>query len=414
MPSFGNLPPYNKPLPDSDIAHLWEEVKSKATEMIDPSLVISSELSRQPDIFPTQGSIKTMPSWTSKDVNLDEYLEIKSIIGNPQFSTMPDKEHETSPYTSGDRFYYMFVNHLLHRRFTALNGLRAKTQISSDSTQQGNVDVAAQPEILRVFDFISTCTRGGSGEPEKEIFTLEIENTLYNKGWPLFAIMSIPSVLMGKQRCGPSFLYLLLFRNRASSTALAKWKSDAQEEFTNQLRLSRNGFSDQERRNMVSRLRHFCYLVEGSKLVIWEMKVEVKPPETLNPTTSRVSSGSTTSENEQIPSSSSTSPRVGLPEKLPTRPTPPGQTFHLPCDLPCKSREVYSFDLDRETDRRQFYDTNKAIMKWAQAKHAPEYVQSFYRLGNRVKNGTEMQLCWKNIVFGQYDEVLVEDKVLVK
>jgi len=139
--------------------------------------------------------------------------------------------------------------------------------------------------------------------------------------------MSIPSVLMGKQRCGPSFLYLLFYRNRASSTALAKWKLDAQEEVTNQLRLSREGDSIGKRRNVVSRLRYFCYLVEGSKLVVWEMKVEIKPPKTLNSTTLKVSSGSTTSENKQIPCSSSTSPRGGLPEKLPIPPTPSGQTF---------------------------------------------------------------------------------------
>jgi len=59
-------------------------------------------------------------------------------------------------------------------------------------------------------------------------------------------------------------------------------------------------------------------------------------------------------------------------------------------------------------------------MKWAQAKHAPEYVQGLYRLGGPmsnigwVMNGTEMQLCWKNIVFGPYDEVLAQDEVLVK
>jgi len=78
----------------------------------------------------------------------------------------------------------MFINHLLHRRFTALNCLweSTKTQTSSNSIQQGNVGVAAQSEILRVFDFISRCTWGGSGEPEKHIFTLAIENTLYNKG----------------------------------------------------------------------------------------------------------------------------------------------------------------------------------------------------------------------------------------
>lgn len=55
-------------------------------------------------------------------------------------------------------------------------------------------------------------------------------------------------------------------------------------------------------------------------------------------------------------------------------------------------------------------------MKWGQAKHVTEYVQALCHLGDRmsntgwVMNGKEMQLCWENIIFGPYDEVLVEDE----
>ncbi len=67
---------------------------------------------------------------------------------------------------------------------------------------------------------------------------------------------------------------------------------------------------------------------------------------------------------------------------------------------------------------RRFCEVNRAITKWGQVKHGAEYVQSICRLGNRrsyigwVMSGPEMQLCWKDIVFGQHDNVLVGDEVL--
>lgn len=310
------IPPHDRPPPDSDIAQLWEEVKSKVTKMIDlskgesesiPSFEITSKPPRQPDMLLTQGSIKRLPSWVSNDKDPDDYLEIKSIIGNPQFSYMPEFEHKISPFTSCSRFCHMFIINLLHRRPEALGCLQesTKTQTSSDSTQQENSDVAAQSAVLRTLDFISTASH--SEEAEEHIFSLELQNTLGNMGWPQFALSLIPSTLMGKQRCGPSFLHLLFSHNRASSTVLANWKSDAQREFTNQLRLSRVGDSIEKKRNVVSGLKHFCYLIEDSDLFIWEMEVEIKPPKTLKSTTTTVSSGSMSSEKKQVPSSSSTS-----------------------------------------------------------------------------------------------------------
>lgn len=407
LPSSGNLPSYDKPPPDSDIAQLWEEVRSKVTQMVmsNPSLGIPSQSSRQPDINSTKGKIKTLSSWALDNKDPNEYLEMNSNNHNSCVSNMPDEELDFSP----DNCLFGYRTVITNVALRCLHNF-TKTQISSDSTQQDSPDVAVQAAFLNVMTFISTSSH--SEGFDKRIFSLDLRSTLYNKGWPEVSLVPIHPTLMREQVYGPSFLHLHFSLNQASNTILAKWKLDAQEELTNQLRLSRDiNESIEEKRNVASRLRHFCYLVEGSKLSIWEMKIQIKPQTIPSSTTAKTSIYSKSSSSSTV----SSAPRPFQEE--PKRSYQP-EPFRLPCDLPCESREIWSFDLHLRTDIRRFCEVNRVIIRWGQVKHGAEYVQSICRLGNRrsyigwVMSGPEMQLCWKDIVFGQHDKVLVGDKVL--
>ncbi len=300
--------------------------------MSNPSLGIPSESSRQPDIISTKGKIKTLSSWALDNKDPNEYLGLNSNNHNSCVSNMPDEELDFSP--DNCVFDRTFITNMASRclhNFT-------KTQISSDSTQQDSPDVAVQAAFLNNMTFTSTSSR--LEEFDKRIFCLDLRSTLHNKGWPEVSLVPIHPTLMREQEYGPSFLYLHFSLNQASNTILAKWKLDAQEEITNQLRLSRDiNESIEKKRNVVSSLRHFCYLVKGSKLCIWEMKVQIKPQKIPSSTTAKSSIYFKSSKDEKIPSSSSTI--SSAPRLFEGEPKRSGQLelFRLPCDLACESRD---------------------------------------------------------------------------
>ena len=216
LPSSGNLSSYDKPPPDSDIAQLWEEVRSKVTKIIvsNPSLGIPSQSSRQPDINSTKGKIKTLSSWALDNKDPNEYLGLNSNNHNSCVSNMPDEELDFSP--DNCVFDRTFITNMASRclhNFT-------KTQISSDSTQQDSPDVAVQAAFLNNMTFTSTSSR--LEEFDKRIFCLDLRSTLHNKGWPEVSLVPIHPTLMREQEYGPSFLYLHFSLNQASNTILAK------------------------------------------------------------------------------------------------------------------------------------------------------------------------------------------------
>lgn len=408
-PSFENLPPHDKPPPDSDIAQLWGVIRRKVAQMsrFNPSDGVSSEPSRRCDIIPPNKKIIILSSSNSWNKDPNEYLELSSI-NHPRPTNMHNEELDTSSPN-----WKLMFRHQTFITDVALKYLQnpTRTQTPSDRSQQEDRSAEIQAKFLKNLRFISTPS--SSKDFQKYIFSLDLTITLRNKGWPGGSLVHIPFTLMKAPQHGPSFLHLLFSLNQTSSTLLTNWMLSAQEELTNQLRLSRDEQSSEERREAASGMKHFCYLVKGPKIDIWEMKIKIKSRKTSSSTTSQSSIyNNLASKTEQNPSSSSTISANRLLEREPMRASHQ-EPLRLPCGLLCECQKLWSFDLLKEPDIERFCQVNQAIMKWGQARHGAEYVRSIDRLGERtsswkgwVMKGTEMQQCWEGIVFGQHDKLL--------
>jgi len=404
LPPFRNLPHHNKPPPDSDIAQLWEEVRKRVASIIDPSDEVS-EPNRMPTVTSkrprlcsqlSNPNVKVLPTYTPPE-SLDEHLEVKPTTGNPQYTHILDEDHETKHYKlDNNPFHYKLTTALLAYRPEAKGclGNSTETQDTSISTRH---DPQRSPSLSHL-DF--TSTRDPSKEFVECIFYLDVRNTLSNMGH--LRSTTIPSTVIGKNRPGPSFLYLLC-SDQDSTNIAENWMADAQEELTKQLRIQPVDLVVEERLNVMSRLRHFCYLMKNSQLEVCEMKIRICHARGLGSTASTASSK--ISQNEKNPSnkpcSSSVTPQIGF--SVP--PKRPRQMKTLPRDLPCECRTLYAFNLDSDIDRMKFYDVNKAIQKWGQAKHGMEYMNNLIRLLNRegyddgLMNGEELQQYLQGIVF---------------
>jgi len=216
-------------------------------------------------------------------------------------------------------------------------------------------------QSLSQLDFITTVDR--SKGFDKHVFNVDVRKTLCNMGhFPRLAT-AIPSTVISENQHGPSHLYLLCC-DQASTNIAKIWMVDAQKELTKQFRLHRINLAVEERPEMVSKIRHFCYLLKDSRLEVKELKIGIYDAKDLH-----------------------------------------SNTFNLPEGLPCTCHTLYNFDLDSKTDRMKFYDVNDAIQKWGQAKHGKEFMDNLLRLLDReerdewLMDGEELQEYWEGIVF---------------
>jgi hypothetical protein len=351
LPFFRNLPYHNEPPLDSDIAQLWEEVRKRVAKMVDPSDAVS--VSIQTSVDPSDQISGPIPASTVTSEPPTE-LSDHSIKGSPT-SIEPKNLDELGTNT----FYYEVMMAMLAYRPEARGFLvdPTETQDTSISTQLHRPQLPSLSQL----DFITTVDR--SKGFDKDVFNVDVRKTLCNMGhFPRLAT-TIPSTVISENQHGPSYLYLLCC-DQASTNIAKSWMVDAQKELTKQLRLHRINLAVEERPEVVSNLRHFCYLLKDSRLEVKELKIGIYDAKDLH-----------------------------------------SNTFNLPNNLPCECRTFYSLNLASATDRMKFYDVNDAIQKWGQAKQGREFMNNLLRLLDReecdewLMSGEELQEYWEGIVF---------------
>lgn len=386
---FNNLPPHDEPPPDSDIAQLWEEVKERVANMCDPSeklcqintapTAVGKSSRKSDQLF--DYDIRVYQTCLPTNENFHKYLEVESITGDPQFATILKERFEAKHYRYGtNTFYHKLTTALLSYDPHSNGCLRdsTKTQGSQVNTQQ-DPDAPVLPDLSHL-DFISkpNCSEGFN----ECSFSLDVRNTLSNmKQWPSIATTVIPSTVISETRIGPTFLHLHC-QQQASANISMKWQVHAHDELVKQLRLHRVGLTVDERLTLASTLRHFGYLMTGSKLELWQMKVRTKY---LRDPNSNTSTSTMRSENG-----------FSVPARR------PGVTH--PYILPCERRMLRSFDFKNGLERKEFYDANNAIMKWGQAKYAMTFMENLHLLLDLEKcdqwlmSGEELKQYWDDIV----------------
>lgn len=373
------LPPPNAPPPDSDIAQLWEEVRERIAELVyrsdEASISASSTTRASLDIFYTllRHGISDISMDLPTNCSIFTYLDVMSIVGEPQFARSYDETLILKYWKIRVSQLFDSINTLgpLVSTYEAMCSLEdtSKTQdFQPESRKPGSVP----PTLSRL---IFQAVMKSSDHFEKRSFGVNVQSTLTYTGENVNTVNWMPSSIMGPKHTGATFLHVISKCPRSTTSILAEWIEDAQEELLRQLRIRRIGLTNEDKLRLPSRLRHFGYLIEECTMEIWEMKVQTAPPDDKEDSTFKVGpseslfSKETDSLKNLTPtiSESSLSPEEVISDLLP---------HHVPCSC----RRIGILDLSTLDGIKEFLHLNDAIMRWGQAKHGMDFMENMYRL----------------------------------
>ena len=452
------LPQYDVPPPDSDIAQLWEEVKEKIAEMTQGLQGADlSDPSTTTDFLRDHG-ITNVCFDLPQDRSITDYLAVTSISGEPQFTCSLDVNVLL-------KFYKVRTSRLFETINTwgplipspEANGSLKDTRRPED-LQVGGSGPGSVPPTLSHLSF--KAVEKSSQQFEKRGFGLDVEMTLENIGENPHSAKFIPSSMISQKRTGAIYLHVLSARSSATTNILAEWLKDAEAELLTEFLILRANFTDANKIDLVSNLRHFGYLIEGYQMTIWEMKIEhasgmgkvdeketltsasnVRPVHSALPrpvvsgaanqksSSSRVSqaarSGPILSERSSgapnlSPSFSSAPQTRNLTGERAKRPKSrkgsrsdhvqrPNKLISdsLPHRLPCSCRRISILDLSNVTDIKKFYEINHVFMAWGQAKHGMDFMDNLYKLIKVEQESYDHWMMSMDVAKGFWKDIVV-------
>jgi len=389
--------------------------------------------------------IAELSSGLQNDSSVSRYLVVESVAGCPQFAHALD-EDLTVEFYSERQGLFDTVNHDPLVYLVAANGSLKDTDGIQDS--QANIRRSIPPNLnLLRFRATEIC----SEQLRKRCFGVDIERTLAMMRFTPGVSKTIPASFLDEAGIGAVFLHFLGRKPGTSTDILTEWKLIAYKELLRQLQIYRVDLAVKDRAKMLSEWRHFGYLLENSKMEVWEMKVRIATSnlkqdnpllqslsmasserssipvakETLNATIKAglASQNLSSKEVNSAPNdkaSSTTTTRTGQSVSKSRRRSkdhhpiqskssdPPTKVISGsdPYVLPCDCRRICIFDLTKATDIKEFYDINNAIMKWGQAKHGMQFMENLHRLFNQdqdwnnewMMSAEETKEFWKDLV----------------
>jgi len=405
---------------------------------------VTSESSRISDTFQDYDFAVLSPGLPD-DTSIPRYLGVESIAGCPQFAHALD-EDLTVDFYSERQGLFDTINYDPLVYLVATNGSLKHT--SGIQHSQANIRRSIPPNLnLLRFRATENC----SEQLRKRCFGVDIERTLAMMRFTPGVSKTIPASFLDEAGIGAVFLHCLGRKSGTSTDILTEWKLIAYKELLRQLQIYRVDIAVKDRAKMLSEWRHFGYVLENSKMEVWEMKVRIATSNTKQDSPLLQSLSMASSERSSIPvakeTSNATIKAEPASQKLSSKEVnsapndkacsttttrtrqsvsksrrrskdhhpiqsessdPPTEVISGsdPYVLPCDCRRICIFDLTKATDIKEFYDINNAIMKWGQAKHGMQFMESLHRLFNQdrdwnnewMMSAEETKEFWKGLV----------------